>query len=323
MIVCNCGKEFKSNQGFNAHRYYCSIYVDNLPECERSAILERKKIKEQEKSERSQKKLQDFLAQNKRCKICGNPITRIDNNAKYCSKSCSAKARYSNLSDEVKVDTTNKLKNGNKAARELKRIQEAIEFKNAMHRCEQCNRVMEIKFASGRFCSKECSDMYCANYGKLHREEASIRTKELWSNPDCRSRFLAGQQKAIDEGRWPCMMHSSEPSYPEKYWMDVLATENIRYVYNFLVKHSDIGVEAPKLTWYKLDFYLIDYNVDLEIDGSQHDDQVEHDRLRDARLIDGGYLVYRIPWKGHWKVAEQLADLRSYLTSIRTQYLNR
>ena len=38
--------------------------------------------------------------------------------------------------------------------------------------------------------------------------------------------------------------------------------------------------------------------IDLEIDGKQHkyQDRVQHDKLRDKRLRENGYLVYRIDW---------------------------
>lgn len=113
------------------------------------------------------------------------------------------------------------------------------------------------------------------------------------------------------------MMQSNTPSYPEQYWMNVLDNAKIPYEYNYLIRHSELGVTEGKLTWYKLDFYLRDYNVDLEIDGTQHQEQVEHDRLRDTRLENSGYKVYRIPWKGHEAVNQQLQDFLDYLASIR------
>lgn len=52
---------------------------------------------------------------------------------------------------------------------------------------------------------------------------------------------------------------------------------------------------------YFLDFLIILENglkIDLEIDGKQHtyDDRIWHDKIRDFRNRQSGYLIYRIPW---------------------------
>ena len=50
---------------------------------------------------------------------------------------------------------------------------------------------------------------------------------------------------------------------------------------------------------YFLDFYFPEFNLDLEIDGKQHEypERKESDKLRDTALTSNGYKVYRVKWK--------------------------
>lgn len=77
----------------------------------------------------------------------------------------------------------------------------------------------------------------------------------------------------------------------------VLENNNIKFEGpNYVVRKKDIGIDEPSC--YFLDFKI--GMVDLEIDGSQHwqyDERVESDKLRDQRLTNAGYIVYRIKWK--------------------------
>lgn len=173
---------------------------------------------------------------------------------------------------------------------------------------------MLTKFASGRFCSKACSDIFCKTH--INLEQKSRRMKEAWKDPEKRHNLISGQQRSQAAGTWPPMMTNRKKSYAEQYWEQVLQNSGVEYTYNYLVKHSDLGVVSEKLTWYKLDFYLPKYNLDLEIDGSQHEDQAEHDKIRNSRLMNAGYRVYRIPWKGHAAAQEQIADFIKYLESL-------
>lgn len=93
--------------------------------------------------------------------------------------------------------------------------------------------------------------------------------------------------------RWH--LHRNEPSYAEKFFMQVLDSYNISYIYNYSVKNNNNY-------HYILDFYIEKNNkfIDLEIDGSQHlyEDRKKHDQKRDAYLKSKGYIIYRIPWNG-------------------------
>ena len=76
-------------------------------------------------------------------------------------------------------------------------------------------------------------------------------------------------------------------SYPERFWMEVLDNNNIRYI------KEDFSTKK-----YFLDFLIFknDKKIDLEIDGKQHNYRVEHDKKRDEYLTNLGYIVYRVKW---------------------------
>lgn len=84
-------------------------------------------------------------------------------------------------------------------------------------------------------------------------------------------------------------------SYAEKFWEAVLKNNNIDFIPEKLITKKELGVNENGN--YFLDF-LIGKNIDLEIDGKQHNykDRKESDELRDSRLKNAGYLVYRIPF---------------------------
>ena len=324
MVKCECGREFKSLNGFHAHSFYCSAYLDLLSEDKKSQLLERRRLQQNKRKSKHDNREAALVYIDSSCPICSNSVrNRADQNPIYwnkcCSKSCAQKLRWRERSEEERLHIRKLAAKANKEKWSIIKQTKIDKFISENHHCEQCGEVITVLFGSGRFCSKKCSDNYCKDFGRIHRDEASNRMKECWQNPEIRKKFQAGREKCISEGRWPRMMHSYEPSYPEKYWMSLLNKENILFKYNYLVKHSDIGVVADKLTWYKLDFYLEEYKIDLEIDGNQHytsKECIEHDKLRDERLTAGGYIVYRIPWIDEQSTATQLDELKSFIRKL-------
>jgi very-short-patch-repair endonuclease len=100
------------------------------------------------------------------------------------------------------------------------------------------------------------------------------------------------QQQLLDAGTHKGWQSRNITSYAEKFWQNVLDSNNITYEREFLVNCNK--------THYFLDFKLVcgDKLIDLEIDGKQHTyaDRAESDLIRDTNLTGLGYLVYRIPW---------------------------
>ena len=83
--------------------------------------------------------------------------------------------------------------------------------------------------------------------------------------------------------------HSSKISYPEKYFDELFAKEDITgYKRNYYVNG------------YYLDYAFIDKKIDFEVDSSQHyvDPKiVEHDKVRTSHLESLGWKTFRIDWR--------------------------
>ena len=88
----------------------------------------------------------------------------------------------------------------------------------------------------------------------------------------------------IGECRWKC-----EPSYPEKFFIDVIKNEFQDQ--NYIREYYILG--------YSLDFAWVDKKFEIEIDGEQHE-KIEnqiHDQQRDKILEENGWKTLRIKWK--------------------------
>lgn len=158
------------------------------------------------------------------------------------------------------------------------------------HSCVFCGKTVYAKFYKGVYCY-ECAEerglcnlqMYDENGKSIPSKKRIQASKEV-------------QQRLLDNGTHKGWASRKIISYPEKFWMEVLKNNNIDYSFNHVVKKSELGVENDNSNYF-LDF-LIDGNIDLEIDGKQHKyaDRVESDKVRDELLSKNGYTVYRVEW---------------------------
>lgn len=102
--------------------------------------------------------------------------------------------------------------------------------------------------------------------------------------------------------------HSSKgPSYPEKYWGDILLNNGI----NFTPEHP-IGP-------YQLDFAILNKKIDLEIDGEQHyvDPRiVKSDIRREEYLKSFGWRIIRIRWKDYLRLDNKEEYVRLILETL-------
>ena len=105
------------------------------------------------------------------------------------------------------------------------------------------------------------------------------------------------------------MNHSSNgPSYPEKYFIELIKNEKLNFEY-----HRQVGV-------YELDFYNEEFKIDLEIDGEQHysDSKISASDLRRTSFLESlGWKVIRIRWS-HWKkmTLSEKKDVVDYIRAI-------
>lgn len=133
-------------------------------------------------------------------------------------------------------------------------------------------------------------------YSKNHKlglhKNPIIKDKETWIK-----NISKGMKKAHEEGRaWNIgkSRWNNEPSYPEKWFMEVIENEfldkNYNYEYTFSI--------------YSLDFAWVHKKKCIEIDGEQHEkflEQKERDTRKDNLLSQNGWKVLRIKWSKCFK----------------------
>lgn len=158
------------------------------------------------------------------------------------------------------------------------------------HSCVFCGKTVYAKFYKGVYCY-ECAE----ERGLCNLQMYDENGKSIPSNKRIRASKEV-QQRLLDNGTHKGWASRKIISYPEKFWMEVLKNNNIDYSFNHVVKKSELGVENDNSNYF-LDF-LIDGNIDLEIDGKQHKyaDRAESDKVRDELLSKNGYTVYRVEW---------------------------
>lgn len=149
-------------------------------------------------------------------------------------------------------------------------------------------------------------------------------SKSLVCSSECRSILLSessknNMKKVILEGKHKGWQSRNIISYPEKFFITVLKNNNINFIHNYKVNQSDLDVDSKYC--YFLDFYLPDKNIDLEIDGKQHEWRKEYDDERDLN-ISQKYNVYRIKWNyissdnGKIKMKEKIDKFLEYYNSL-------
>ena len=94
----------------------------------------------------------------------------------------------------------------------------------------------------------------------------------------------------------------------EKFVTDFLIQENVDFVSEFVVRKNELSEEETG--YYQLDF-LVNGDIDVEIDGSSHNSL--HDSIRDS-LVSKKYQIYRI---SHNDSLQEIEDkLKEFLLYI-------
>lgn len=287
---CACGREFTNSQSFNAHKLHCEKHHLNK---------------------------------------YGN----LDNLLAYRDK-------LININKQINDEKRKELE-------EQKRIKREKFLENwisEQHKCERCGKVMTEYYGSGRFCSRACSN--ARNHSEEERKKISISLLKTHNNNlsdseleniylNNKQNILVKKERLIKEKelenlakniKLPVISEEKKKqgypirtilSYPEKFWKAVLDNNNIKYEHN-------VSVWKPGYNNYWLDF-LIDNNIDLEIDGSLHEKQDirKKDKVRDNWIEKCGYKIYRIKWvnpisiKNKIIVNKQIDDLFKFLNKDR------
>jgi very-short-patch-repair endonuclease len=115
-----------------------------------------------------------------------------------------------------------------------------------------------------------------------------------------------GMKLAHEEGRaWNIGLNhwKGEPSYPEKFFMKVVANDfsNKDYRFNLVVGR------------FRIDFAWEQKKLAIEIDGEQHElpEHKKRDHRKDIFLVSEGWKILRIKWK------DMFYDPQYWITSAR------
>jgi hypothetical protein len=265
-----CTEIFYSRNKFIAHKRFCKLnpdYEKNMDQIKKASILGAKIHKNLCKNK--PKIIKTFV-----CEKCGKEFTREYTELqlklrkrfpRFCSRKCSnTKIHSQETKDKISQSVKEKLKTIEiDYSKRKKSIGKTIQ---KIKKCVICNKeFIHDPSHPKQTCSKECCTKLLSN--KV--------------------------QERIKNGTHKGWMSRKIISYPEKFFMKVLQNNNIPYEHNYVVKKKDLGIDCSSC--YFLDFKLPN-NIDLEIDGGQHKDRIEHDLKRDKILTEHNYKVYRIEW---------------------------
>lgn len=251
----------------------CDYYKsdEHIESIKNASILGRKKLKDK-KNERIKK----YYQNPSKCRECNVVLKYSKKRNKFCSSSCSASYNNKNriVTDEHK----------RKTSLTLKGIKSPLK---------------------GRVMNKEKLDKNCIICDKLFipkRTKSGLLSKSKCCSKECRTKLKSENgtkimKKRIKNGTHKGWQSRNIISYPEKFFIEVLKNNNLfkKCSVNYVISKRDLGLENHSN--YFLDFFFEDKNIDLEIDGKQHEFRKEHDNKRDALLVKNGIKVYRIKWK--------------------------
>ena len=232
-------------------------------------------------------------------RYCANPkcqrdISNLHLDRKYCSQRCAAQ-HLNSLRGKLSQDTRSNISNGVKQKYQDKNYKKLSELILDGIIINPHNVVYH-----DRFIKRDIKSNICCVCGKkfppiLMRNEKISKAKTC--SRECLSKLKALNSKEnalsrIKNGTFIGWKTRNITSYPEKFWMQVLDKNSIKYEREFLVKTTT--------THYFLDFKILTLkgDIDLEIDGKQHKrlERIEKDAKRDVELTDLGYHIYRVEW---------------------------
>lgn len=185
--------------------------------------------------------------------------------------------------------------------------------RNQQYECCYCHEIIVGRNALGRHKHEKHSEMLGQVWNKGKTKETDFRvakgvqtlkhhlddgTVKIWSTGkslpnDIREKISESMKLAHKEGRahniGECRWNN-EPSYPEKWFMQVIENE---------FEDKNYQREFP-FHRFSLDFVWIHKKKCIEIDGEQHQKdpkQQERDRNKDNLLKEDGWKLLRLDWK--------------------------
>lgn len=193
-----------------------------------------------------------------KCESCDVEHDGKYGSGRFCSSKCARGFSTKNNREEINKKVSEKMR-GRGAG-----IESSI--------CPNCQLQFEDRIKKNRkFCSKRCARMYNGNTEQTKEKLRKIMLEKVKNGTHIGWKSRKGKQ----------------PSYPERFFMDVLENSKIKYEH-----------ELP-CGKYFIDLAIKEKMIALEIDGKQHQytDRKEKDLEKDKYLVDNGWKVYRIQWK--------------------------
>lgn len=214
------------------------------------------------------------------CPMCGLKFSSWDyEDKKTCSRACSNKYFKRKHKKETKQKISCSLKGYLKIHPHLK----------LMDFCKFCGKEFHKKNSKTQYCSSACAQ----------------------KSPYTRKKLSDKVQERIRNRKHQGWTSRNILSFPEKYFKGVFEKNGFsnRFVTNYPIKKRNLGIDCDAC--YFLDFYFPEFNLDVEIDGKQHErsEIKAHDEFRDGKLKENGYKIHRIKWKS-------LKDTKYFRTEI-------
>jgi len=259
---------------------------------------------ERNKKDTLVKKLGYFRFYEINCEYCKSKIIRSlrekkelwENKKFFCSDSCSKKRIWS---DETKERISGTVKK---------------QWKEDNFRSERLERMnseesrLKFKESIAKFIEKNpefYSEINLNKKGIPRTEEVKRKISESTKKAmDCDS-VKEKIYKNFIEGRNGFSKYISEKiSYPEECAIIILKEIDENYIFQHRIMKKDLGVKG---ICYYLDFFFPEINLNIEIDGKQHEKNKEKDAERDEVLKRvKGIDVVRIKWKDYKDLKENI-----------------
>lgn len=175
-------------------------------------------------------------------------------------------------------------------------------------------------FSTGKFTKSEIHEALkgrtrslsdaAKNARKLYPKKLSCKHKEKIAN---------ALKTAHKEGRhqgWKFINEDkNRRSYPEQFLFNIFKE-------NGLFEKYKIEEKLP-VGKYFLDFALIDFKLDIEVDGRTHfkdKKSINHDKKRNEYLINRGWKIYRIAWSQFCKhKRKSINELLNFIENIHNE----
>lgn len=258
------GKEYKRvnaqnirNFGFSSIEELHTLYPNFPLRCEESAIkqLNNNKIMAKGYIEHSNKLSEqakdEYYINPKYCPCCNTVITFEKKENTYCDHVCAAKVAAIGrvVSEEHKKNLSDKMT-----------IMCQVSF------CEICKSTIRNK--RRKTCSPECTKQSISNNKK---------------NPPTLLKYNNKPRIGYKNNRWPSR---TTPSYMERTFDEWLKTSKCNYSWIMEQPFKRYDFNGKYLKCYYADFYFPELNLIIELDGTQHERNIEYDKDRDNYIIN-------------------------------------